>query len=296
MELNKDKHKSVLLSEAVSYLNVGPGKKFIDSTVGGGGHTEAILRLGGAVLGIDQDPTSLANARRNLTACPGAFRLVCGNFARIAEIASKEGFNQVDGILFDLGFASFQVDDPARGLSFSKRGPLDMRLDPALAITAADIVNNFPEKKIEELLKEFGGEPKARFVAREIVRHRENVGALESTADLKNIVDRIYGGAKAGKISSATRTFQSLRIAVNAEYENLKQGLEETVNLLKSNGRLVVISFHSGEDRIVKNFMRNLEQNGQGKRLTRKPVVPSLEETSENPRARSAKLRAFEKA
>jgi 16S rRNA (cytosine1402-N4)-methyltransferase len=304
MELNINGHISVLLNEAVDYLNVKSGKKYIDSTVGGGGHLEAVLQRGGLVLGLDQDPISLERAQKRLTTCPGVdssidtfktFTLLQGNFSHIAELASKSGFEKVDGILFDLGFASFQIDDASRGLSILGDGPLDMRLDPNLAITAKEIVNNFPEKQLELLLKDFGDEPKAYFIARDIVRQRANK-PFETTGDLKNLIEKVYGVARFGKTHVATRTFQALRIAVNGEYENLQSALTQSLSLLNPGGRIVVISFHSGEDRIVKNFFRNWESLGLVKVLTKKPIKPTDLEVKQNPRARSALLRAIEKA
>ncbi len=296
-------HISVLLNEAVDYLNVRKGKKYIDSTVGGGGHLEAVLQRGGVVLGLDQDPISLERARHRLTTCPGAdsnidtfktFTLLQGNFSHIGEIALKNGFEKVDGILFDLGFASFQIDDASRGLSILGDGPLDMRLDPNLAVKAKEIVNNFPEKQLEQLLKDFGDEPKAYFIARAIVAQRE-IKPFETTADLKNLIEKVYGTERLGKTHVATRTFQALRITVNGEYENLQAALGQAIDLLNPGGRLVVISFHSGEDRIVKNIFRNWEQLEIVDILTKKPIKPTELEVNQNPRARSALLRALEK-
>lgn len=305
-------HISVLKEEVVNYLNIDLGKKYIDATVGGGGHTEAILQNGGVVLGIDQDPTSLEKARRNLEAryadcearqaCPGPdsvgilknLHLVQGNFSHIAELASKNGFDSVSGILFDLGYASFQIDDPNRGLSFLGEGPLDMRLDPNLEIKAEDVVNNFPEKALEMLIREFGDESKAHLIAREIVKSRETQ-PIKTTSDLKNLIINVYRSEKIGKIHVATRTFQALRIFVNAEFENLKAALEQSIELLKPEGRLVVISFHSGEDRIVKNIFREWENQDKVKVLSKKPIKPTDFEITNNPRSRSALLRVIEK-
>lgn len=293
-----EEHKPVLVKEVLEYLDVRRGKRYIDATVGGGGHTEAILQKGGAVLGIEQDPKALEHAERRLSACSGVFRLVQGNFADIRRIAQGAGFNKADGILFDLGFASFQVDDPKYGLSFAKEGPLDMRLDPNLGVTAADLVNGLPENELYELFKEIGEEKYARAMARAICRRR-SVAPFKATRDLAGVVEEIVSkkergirGIRRKKIYPATKVFMALRIAVNSELDNLKEALPQAVDLLKVGGKLAVISFHSGEDRIVKEFVRTSRVL---KELTKHPVRPTEQEIEENPRARSAKLRGAER-
>lgn len=295
-------HTPVLLQEVLRLLDVKPGRKYIDSTVGGGGHTEAIAKEGTRVLGIDQDPRSLEIAKKHLLsrfdrearrACPGVFKLKTGNFRNLAKIASDEHFTRVDGVLFDLGFASFQMADPERGLSLRAEGPLDMRLDPTLGVTAADLLNALPEVELYKLLKEVGEEPKARSITRAIVSRRRLV-PFRTSADLTSLIENIYLGGRM-KIHPATRVFMALRIAVNSEFENLKMALPQALDLIKKGGRMVVISFHSGEDRIVKNAFRDWEKQGKVSILTPKPVVPSEKEKLKNPRARSAKLRAMEK-
>lgn len=296
-----DKHVPVLLKEAVSFLQVRPGVRFIDATVGGGGHSEVILREGGVVLGIDQDPTAIVISQKRLSACSGAYQtvhpqdafvLVQGNFSHLQKIASENGFKKVDGILFDLGFASFQIDNPVRGLSFSQDGPLDMRLDPSLGVTAADLVNALSESQLHDLLKDVGDEPRARAIAKAIVDARKNKN-FSTTGELKKLIEGRFGAQKVGNVHPATRTFMALRIAVNLELENLRQALPLAVNLLNPGGRLVIISFHSGEDRIVKNFFRSEVRNL--KILTSKPVRPAEQEIRNNPRARSACLRIAER-
>ncbi|TSC90476.1 MAG: 16S rRNA (cytosine1402-N4)-methyltransferase [Microgenomates group bacterium Gr01-1014_5] len=297
------KHLPVMLTEVVSLLGIKPGKKYIDSTVGGGGHTEAILKKGGEVLGIDQDPTSLAEARKRLLArfgevaetrqaCPDVFRLVRGNFANLQKIASEEDYCPVNGILFDLGFASFQMDNPERGLSLSKDGPLDMRLDPDLGVTAADILNVLPEGQLYKLIKEVGEADNAWSLTRAIVARRR-LEPFTHTRDLASLIERLTGYR--GKIHPATKVFMALRIVVNSEFENLQMALPQALDLVKSGGRIVVVSFHSGEDRIVKDTFREWENFGKVKILTNKPVVPSTLEILNNPRSRSAKLRAVVK-
>lgn len=288
----KSKHQSVLLKEALEFLNIKKGGRYIDATIGGGGHAEAILKAGGEVLGIDTDPNALAVAQRRLSACPGVFALARGNFAQLSVIASKEDFDKVDGILFDLGIASFQLDDPAYGLSFSKEGPLDMRLDPSLGVTAEDLVNGLSEKQLHELFSKVTKRINTRRVANAIVRAR-SVERITTTRQLAQIIEK--GVGRRGKTHPATTIFMALRMAVNLELENLEQGLAQAVELLNKKGRLVVISFHSGEDAIIKGFLKEKQQSGELRVLTKKAVVPKIEEREANPRSRSAKLRAAER-
>lgn len=282
-------HRPVLLNEAIASLAVSSGKSYIDATVGGGGHTVAILRKGGRVLALDQDPASLEIAQKRLKSCPGVFVLTTGNFSKISYIAKSNGFSSVDGVLFDLGFASFQVEDPERGLSFSKDGPLDMRLSPSLGVTAADLVNSLPARELARLFFKYGEEPKSWNIARRIVERRK-IKPFQTTLELAETV-----GQRQAKLHPATKIFQALRIAVNTEFENLEEGLRGAFGVLKSGGRIVVITFHSGEDRIVKRTFRKWEEEGVGKLVNRKPIVSTEEEVKDNPRARSAKLRVVEK-
>ncbi|HBL52228.1 MAG: 16S rRNA (cytosine(1402)-N(4))-methyltransferase [Candidatus Blackburnbacteria bacterium RIFCSPHIGHO2_02_FULL_39_13] len=285
-----------MLQEVIDFLNVKPGRRFIDATTGGGGHIEAILKMGGEVLGIDQDPVSLNITRKRLNESGfSVFKLVQGNFANLQKIASGVGFTHVDGVLFDLGFASFQLEDSERGLSFLKEGPLDMRLDPNLGVTAADLINSLSENQLVGLFREVGEERLAQSIARQIVSRRVNQPFL-TTQDLKKLVEDVYArkGFTTNHIHPATKVFMSLRIVVNNEFENLKNGLEQAFQTLKIGGRIVVISFHSGEDRIVKDFVKTLEKD-KVKILVKKPLAPTQEEIKDNPRSRSAKLRAIEK-
>lgn len=302
-----EKHTPVLLKEVLYFLDVRPGRRFIDATVGGSGHTKAILNLGGEVLGIDASPVALRLAEEELKE-ETRFRLVRGNFADIGRIAKQEGFGRVDGILFDLGIASFQLDNPSLGLSFRSEGPLDMRIDPSLGVCASDLINALPERELYELFSQVGQEKRALEIARAVVSAR-SVKPFETTTDLRRVVEEVYGrrekvkgpgtirygAGKRQKIHPATKVFMALRIAVNLEFENLVRALPQTLELLKPRGRLAVISFHSGEDRIVKHFLREEEKKGTVKVITKKPVVPSETEAQENPRARSAKMRAAEK-
>ncbi|MEK7521796.1 MAG: 16S rRNA (cytosine(1402)-N(4))-methyltransferase RsmH [Patescibacteria group bacterium] len=289
-------HTPVLLNEVITYLNVKPGGKYIDCTVGAGGHATEILKLGGEILGLDQDPQSVKIARRNLESCPGKYKLVVANFSKISQVAKTEGFENVEGVLMDLGFASFQIDDPTRGLSFSKDGLLDMRLDPNLGVTAADLVNSLPERELERLFREIGEELKAQAIARAIAEQRR-IKPFKSTRELAELVERSNSThwSNRSNLHPATRVFMALRIAVNSELENLKVALPQAFELLKPGGRLAIISFHSGEDRIVKTAFRDWEKTGKARAITKKPLVPSQLEVDTNPRARSAKLRVIEK-
>lgn len=278
-------HKSVLLQEAVSYLNVKPGELYLDTTYGAGGHAKEIIKRGGRVLALDVSPQAVdaADQYPNL-------KVLQGNFSKLAEIAKNAGVEEVAGVLFDLGISSDELEQ-VPGLSF-RRGDdlLDMRLDPSLGVTAADLLNALPESKLVELFSTYGEEPASRSVAKEITRVRE-LRPIKKASELLQVIDRVRGH-KPTRIHPATRIWQALRIAVNSELENLSRALPQAVSLLKPGGRLVVISFHSGEDRIVKNFIK-----GSGLEiLTKTPVTPTDAELEVNPRARSAKLRAAEKS
>jgi 16S rRNA (cytosine1402-N4)-methyltransferase len=313
-------HKSVLLKEVLYFLDPIRGKKYIDATVGGAGHTIAVLKKGGKVLGLDQDPKSLEVARDQILACPGTFEkdertfdspqkalafqfdkdtecvLIHSNFTSIEEVAKSRGWNKVDGVLLDLGFASFQIDDAGRGLSFLKDGPLDMRLDPALGVTARDLINGLPEGELERLFREWGEERYARTLARVIVRERAQT-PITQTAQLAQLIKDSYPGRFTGKktIHPATKVFMALRMAVNSERENLISVLPQAFNLLGKGGKLCIISFHSGEDRLVKEFFKEKEKEKLAEIQTKKPITPSIEEEKENPRARSAKMRVLKR-
>lgn len=277
-------HQSVLLKEAVQYLAVKPGQKYIDATYGAGGHSREILARGGVVLGLDVSPQaiSLAEKHPNLKA-------VRANFNKLEEAAKENGLPVVAGILFDLGVSSEELAH-VPGISFQRDEPLDMRLDPNLGVTAADLLNALPEGQLAELFTAYGEEPFSRPLARLIVRARGEE-KIETTRQLLKIVEKVKGQRTGQRTHPATQVFQALRIAVNGELESLKDALTQAEGLLSPGGRLVVISFHSGEDRIVKNFFKN----SRLKSLTEKPVQPDGMEVSQNPRARSAKLRAAEK-
>jgi 16S rRNA (cytosine1402-N4)-methyltransferase len=288
-------HTPVLLEETIEALAVQPGGRYIDCTVDGGGHTAAILEHslpGGQLLGIDADPEAVKLAKERLTAYSGSTVLVNQNFVDLRAICVKHNFFPVHGILFDLGLSSAQLNGNGRGFSFRHDAPLDMRLNPHQPVTAADIVNTLPEAKLARLLKTYGEENRGTVIAHNIVRQRP----VKTTFELAEIVEQATGGRR-GRIHPATRTFLALRIAVNQELEHLQSALGQAVALLGLGGRLVVISYHSLEDRIVKQFMRG-EAGGEEARLklvNKKVITPSLAEVQFNPRSRSAKLRAAER-
>lgn len=300
-------HRAVLLDEVMAWLAPKPGGVFVDGTLGGGGHARAIaLAVGptGRVMAMDQDAGALDRAKESLAGCRDQCVLVRGNFAGLAESAAACGLTRVDGILLDIGISSDQLDDPDRGFSFMRDGPLDMRMDQTRSATAADLLNTLPESELADLLRRYGEEPRARAIARRIVETRSRE-AFVRTGQLAGLVERVYGGRR-GRIHPATLTFQALRIAVNGELEALEQGLEAGLRILAPGGRMAVISFHSLEDRRVKQFflehqgrMESLPEGGEKwvgtlpkmEILTRRPVTATDKECLENPRARSAKMR-----
>lgn len=286
-----------LLKETVDFLEVKGGKKYIDATLGGGGHSEAILRRQGELLAIDRDPEAIEFASQRLKkACPTSpFRVVQGNFADLGKIARENGFKKVDGVLFDLGVSSHQFEEASRGFSFNREGPLDMRMDPTLSLTARDLVNVLNEGELYELFSKLGEEKYSRRFARAICGARR-VKKIETCDELAQIILKSAPPrGKFGRTHPATRVFQALRIAVNDEINSLKEALPQATDLLNFQGRLVVLSFHSLEDGIVKRFFLDKEKMGVLKIITGKPVEPTKEEVEVNPRARSAKLRVAEK-
>lgn len=290
-------HIPVLKSEVIRFLEVKPGRKYIDTTVGGGGHAEAILKSGGELLGIDFDPEALRIAEKHLaSACPPGgyrWRLAHGNFASLIEITQKNRFYPVDGVLFDLGVSSFQLGNLDRGFSFASKGSLDMRLAPEeQKVTAKDLVNVLNEGELYELFTRLGEERYSRRVAHAICVARR-LKPIETAAELAVVVAKAV--PYRGRRHPATKVFQALRIVVNDELNNLREALPQAMAILKKGGRLVVISFHSLEDRIVKEFLKEQATLGKMNILTKKPIIPIPEERRENPRSRSAKLRAAEK-
>ena len=284
-------HVSVLLQETIEQLQVQPGEKYIDATLGGGGHSEEIVRAGGIVLGIDQDIDAITFVQERLG---DKITIAQGNFENVGEIALANGFEEVSGVLYDLGISSHQVDVGSRGFSFLKEAPLDMRMSVNLSVTAADLVNGLNKGELKELFERYGEEYFGRRIAEAIVREREKA-KITTTTQLAQLVASHYPGGN-HKVHPATKVFQALRIAVNDELYVLEKSLPQALGLLKKGGRLVVISFHSLEDRIIKNTFEKWEKEGKGKVMTKKPIIPSEEETEKNRRARSSKLRVFERA
>ena len=290
-------HTSVLLQEAIEALAVKPGGRYVDCTLGRGGHTAAMLERGGSVLALDADPQAIAEVSLPAT-------IVQSNFDQLERVATARGFVPADGVLFDLGLSSPQLEDASRGFSFAKEGPLDMRFDPGSGDPAAEIVNRGSVDELARIFRDYGEEPQPRRMARAI----ESARPLRTTRELAEVIERAAGGR--GRIHPATRIFQALRIVTNGELERLSDGLAQAVCILRSGGRLVVISFHSLEDRIVKAFIAREARDclcppsapvcvcghkASLRSVTRKPIVPSGEEIARNPRARSAKLRAAER-
>jgi len=304
-------HQAVLLDEVMAWLAPRPGGVYVDGTLGGGGHTRAIAeRVGptGRVMAMDQDTDALERVRGMPGWDSDRCILVRGSFARMDEAAAAHGIRAVDGVLLDIGISSDQLDDPERGFSFMKDGPLDMRMDRDRPATAADLLNSLSEEALAVLLRQYGEEPRARAIARRVIQRRARE-PFARTGQLADLVADLYGGRR-GRIHPATLTFQALRIAVNGELDALEQGLEAGLRILAPGGRMAVIAFHSLEDRIVKQFfvehqgrMESLPEGGAKwvgslpvmTILTRKPVTATNSECLENPRARSAKLRVAER-
>jgi 16S rRNA (cytosine1402-N4)-methyltransferase len=281
-----------MTAEVLSLLAPRGRRVIVDCTVGLGGHAEALLAaegFEGRIVGVDRDEEALERATRRLERFGARFTPLRGNFGRLSELLEGHGCGAVDGVLFDLGVSSLQLDDPGRGFSFRHSGPLDMRMDPSAGPSAADLVAELDTSGLERVLRDFGEERHARRVAAAIVREREREPIVE-TGRLAEIVRRALG-ARSGRIDAATRTFQGLRIAVNDELGELERGLRGAWSALAPGGRLAAISFHSLEDRIVKRFLRDMALRGGARLLTKRPVRASEEETEVNPRARSARLR-----
>ena len=300
-------HIPVLLQETIEALAVQAGGRYIDCTLGGGGHAAAILDRsspGGQLLGIDADPEAIKIAKARLETYGGSTLLVNENFVDLQAICIKYDFYPVHGILFDLGLSSLQLNDKGRGFSFQHDAPLDMRLSPSQEVTAADIINTSSEAELAHLIKTYGEEGYSHKIAHRIVQERP----IKTTLQLARMIEQAIGHRR-GRIHPATRTFQALRIAVNHELEHLEAALQQAIGLLGFDGRLVVISYHSLEDRMVKQFMQQESRDcicppgtpvcvcGHTARLrliTKKVITPSLGEIQLNPRSRSARLRVAE--
>ncbi len=302
-------HTSVLLTEAVDALRVEKGGLYVDCTLGGGGHTAEILRRGGRVIGIDRDGEAIEAAKARIGANPD-FEAVRLNFVSLKAMAEERMIaGRVSGVLFDLGVSSHQLDDPARGFSYHADAALDMRMDTREELSAAKLVNEAPEEELSRILFEYGEEKMARAIAKAIVKRREEK-PIGTTSELAEIIRDAMPPKMRRDKHPAKRSFQAIRIAVNGELTGLPPALEAAYEILKPGGRLAVITFHSLEDRIVKNFFREMERGctcppefpvcvcgktPRMKSVIRKPLEASEEELASNPRARSAKLRAGEK-
>ena len=300
-------HEPVLLEEVLDGLNLQPGSRCIDATVGAGGHAQGILERSapnGQLLGLDADPEAIHYAGEVLQPFSSRVTLQNASFAEVGRVAADLGFENVDGILLDLGISSRQLDNPERGFSFREKGPLDMRMDPSQRQTAADLVNGLDVEELARILWLYGEERFSRRIAKAIVAARP----METTEELATLVERTTGRRE--KIHPATRTFQALRIATNRELEALEQALPQARDLLKPGGRLAVISFHSLEDRLVKRFFQQeardcicpvdapictCQHRASLRIVTRKPVQATPAEIDRNPRSRSAKLRIAER-
>jgi 16S rRNA (cytosine1402-N4)-methyltransferase len=288
-------HRPVMLREAMEFLNVRADGNYIDATVGTGGHSQQILRVleggRGKLLAIDRDPHALRIVRERLAGYGGKLMLMEGNFADIEALHAASGLPPVDGILADLGLSSMQIEDASRGFSFNLPGPLDMRMGGG-ELTAEEIVNRTPERELADLIFKYGEERHSRSIARAIVKARP----IRSTTELAQVVMRaIPSRAGLHHLHPATRTFMALRLIVNRELENLEMFLAGFPAVLAPAGRCVVISFHSLEDRLVKHAFLGLQREGRVRILTKHVIRPTPEEVRENPRSRSAKLRAVEK-
>ncbi len=290
-------HRPVLLEEVCEILRPASGKCYLDCTVGAGGHAERILDLSqpdGKLIGIDRDNAALATAARKLERFGGRATLVHANFTDAARILAEHGIEKVHGVLLDLGLSSIQLDAPDRGFSFRYGdAPLDMRADRASGRTAADLIARASERELADILWQFGDERRSRQIARAICSERQR-RPIETVEQLVSIVARIAGSRKM-RIHPATRTFMALRLWTNRELANLEQSLASVKDMAEPGGRVVVISFHSKEDRIAKTVFRGQAQEGIWRILTKRPVVPVDDEVRANPRARSAKLRAVER-
>jgi 16S rRNA (cytosine1402-N4)-methyltransferase len=304
-------HVSVLVREVIECLRPGPGKRYFDGTVGGGGHAEQILiesSPDGQVLALDRDDTALGETQKRLGRFEGRVITRQASFAEAKDILSEIGWNGVDGVILDLGMSSDQIDSPERGFSFRAAARLDMRMDRRQSVDARQIVNSFAVEQLERIFRVYGEEPRARRIAQAIVAGRKQ-HTLETTAQLVQIIERVKGSGRRDH-HPATQVFQALRIAVNQELQQLEQFLESGYETLRPGGRMVIISFHSLEDRIVKAAFRKWNRaclcpprtlscrcgwSQKVKLLTKKPIMPSASEIHANPRARSAKMRAVER-
>jgi 16S rRNA (cytosine1402-N4)-methyltransferase len=292
--MNNFSHTPVLTVETIEGLHIANGKKYIDATIGGGGHASLIMQNGGVVLGIDQDEDALEYVAMNQEKRikDKELVLVHGNFINIKGLAIENGFGNVDGILFDLGVSSYQLDSARRGFSIKHEEKLDMRMDTSKGMSAFEVVNEYPRDRLIEIFYRYGEEHNAQEIAEAIVAIRKK-GEITTTKELAQIIEKVPH--KSESIHPATRVFQAIRIEVNGELDAIKEGVGAGIELLNSKGRIVVISFHSLEDRIIKKMFEEWKREGRGTIVTKKPLIARGEEIMKNKRSRSAKLRVFEK-
>lgn len=287
-------HKPVLAEETANLLVTNRKGVYVDATLGFGGHSLKILSIlepEGKIIGIDWDPEMINLARKNLTSYQNRVMVFEGNFANIDEILTRENFSKISGILFDLGVSSLHFDKPSRGFSLKYDGHLDMRINPTNPLSAYTIINKWPYEQIEHLIRICGERHSVR-IAREIIKIRET-RPIETTFELRKLVEKIVPPVT--KIHPATKTFLALRVAVNYEFDNLTRGIQKCSRFLDKGARMAIITFHSLEDRIVKETFKHMCKIGGWNLVTKKPVKPSEDEVKNNPRARSAKLRVIEK-
>lgn len=295
---NEALHIPVLLDESIKALNILAGDWYIDATFGRGGHTTKILELGGKVLALDFDQKAVDFGKEKYASDieKGNLILVRENFSKIEEILKQFNIRSISGILFDFGTSVDQLTNDDRGFSFSKvDAPLDMRMDDRLGVKASDLLKVLSEKQLSQIFYEYGGEEQGKRIAKEVVKtRRKNPKNLESVGNFVELILRAKSG-KRGRIHQATKTFQGLRIAVNDELTNIRESLPQAFAILERNGQLVTISFHEGEDRIVKELFKKWEHQGMGEQLQKKTIQPTEKEVTENPKSRSARMRIFKK-
>ena len=306
-------HRSVLLDECMQGLAIKPDGVYLDGTAGGGGHSSEIARRlsdGGLLIAIDQDETAVAVVTERLSSFGLRARVVRNNFCELKSVCREQGIEEIDGLLLDLGVSSYQLDTPERGFSYQADAPLDMRMDKRKSLSAYEVVNTYPQEKLKKILFDYGEERFAPAIASAIVKQREK-HPIETTAELSDLIKyAIPPAAREGGHHPAKRSFQAIRIEVNAELDVIEPAIRDAVSLLRRGGRIAIITFHSLEDRIVKQTFSDLASGCTcprdfpvcvcGKKplvkiVTKKPILPSREELEENPRSRSAKLRVAEK-
>ena len=288
-------HTPVLLNEILKYLNPRPNQNFVDATVGDGGHARAILENiapNGKLIAVDRDVDSVVRAKSNLKEFENRVLFVNDSFGNILKIVEEGGFNRIKGILFDFGMSTNQLENSGRGFSFQRDEVLDMRYDIKTQVTAEDVLNNYSEAELVRIFKEFGEEPKALKTAAAIIKARGEK-RIKTTGELVRIIEKII--KRRGKIHPATKIFQALRIEVNQELMEIERALVDVPKVLPNGGRAAFISFHSLEDRLIKNWAKDLSRKNVIKILNKKPLTASAEELKINPKSRSAKLRVIEK-